>query len=100
MFANSLRALVGFAVTIGMWAFFAIILPVAVMIVTRYVVRLSPLVGRRSKSHRATGVPGRIKQARHSHVMEAMDRVCVELGDQVDPFVKTAAHRVLKDTDW
>jgi|KBSSwiStaDraftv2_1062776.scaffolds.fasta_scaffold3687282_2 hypothetical protein len=48
MLSGAGRVLAGFAATVGMWAFFAVILPVAVMIVTLYVVRLMPLVGRRS----------------------------------------------------
>ena len=47
MLSGAWRVLAGFAATVGMWAFFAVILPVAVMIVTLYVVRLLPLVGRR-----------------------------------------------------
>jgi fatty acid desaturase len=42
------RIIVGFFATIGMWAFFAVILPVGVMLVTLYLVRLLPLAGRQS----------------------------------------------------
>lgn len=40
--------------------------------------------------------------ARHSpdDVTEAMDRVCVEVGAEGDPFVARATRRVLKRDEW
>ncbi len=40
--------------------------------------------------------------ARHGReeVTEAMNRVCAELGDSKDPFVETAARRVLERIEW
>jgi metal-responsive CopG/Arc/MetJ family transcriptional regulator len=40
--------------------------------------------------------------ARHApeEVTEAMDRVCSELGERVDPFVVVAARRVLEREEW
>jgi len=40
--------------------------------------------------------------ARHAsdEVTEAMDRVCAELERPLDPFVQSAANRVLKRTEW
>lgn len=40
--------------------------------------------------------------ARHApeEVTEAMDRVCSEVLPQPDPFVTTAARRVLEQTEW
>ena len=40
--------------------------------------------------------------ARHSpdEVTEAMDRVCEQLGEPVDPFVARAARRTLERSEW
>lgn len=40
--------------------------------------------------------------ARHApdEVTEAMDRVCVDMPDQSDTFVRTAGRRVLARTEW
>lgn len=40
--------------------------------------------------------------ARHSpdEVTEAIDRVVADVGTSVDPFVSTAANRVLEDAEW
>jgi metal-responsive CopG/Arc/MetJ family transcriptional regulator len=40
--------------------------------------------------------------ARHApdEVTEAMNRVCSEVGDQKDEFVRTVARRILKRTEW
>ena len=40
--------------------------------------------------------------ARHApdEVTEAMDRVCADLGDQVDAFVTAAGRQVLENTEW
>jgi len=40
--------------------------------------------------------------ARHAPeaVTEAMDRVCAEVGQEEDPFVSSAARRVLKRSEW
>jgi metal-responsive CopG/Arc/MetJ family transcriptional regulator len=40
--------------------------------------------------------------ARHApdEVTEAMDRVCSEIGDQKDEFVRAVGRRVLKRTEW
>ena len=40
--------------------------------------------------------------ARHApdEVTEAMDRVCAEVGDQVDGFVSAAGRQVLENTEW
>ena len=40
--------------------------------------------------------------ARHAadEVTEAMNSVCAELGDTKDPFVSSAAHRVLRRSEW
>ena len=40
--------------------------------------------------------------ARHApdEVTEAVERVCVKVGDQPDAFVAAAARRVLKKTEW
>jgi metal-responsive CopG/Arc/MetJ family transcriptional regulator len=34
------------------------------------------------------------------HVTGAMDRVCAELGQPADEFLSTAAHRILKRSEW
>jgi len=34
------------------------------------------------------------------HVTEAMDRVCVQMGDQTDQFVSSASRRVLEHSEW
>ena len=40
--------------------------------------------------------------ARHAPdtVTESLDRLCVELDEGVDPFVSTAARRILERTEW
>jgi metal-responsive CopG/Arc/MetJ family transcriptional regulator len=40
--------------------------------------------------------------ARHApdEVTEAMDRVCDDVGEQEDRFVRAAAHHVLERTEW
>ncbi|MCA1559625.1 MAG: ribbon-helix-helix domain-containing protein [Acidobacteria bacterium] len=40
--------------------------------------------------------------ARHApdEVTEAMDRVCIDVGDQQDAFVRTAGGQVLEKTEW
>ena len=40
--------------------------------------------------------------ARHlpDDVTEAMDRVCADVGEQVDPFVTAAARRTLERSEW
>ncbi|HEY6346362.1 MAG TPA: hypothetical protein VIY49_33145 [Bryobacteraceae bacterium] len=40
--------------------------------------------------------------ARHSadEVTEAINRVCDQAGDEVDPFVDVAARRILQRTEW
>ncbi len=40
--------------------------------------------------------------ARHASedVTDAMDRVCRELGNRKDEFVSSAAHRILKRSEW
>ena len=40
--------------------------------------------------------------ARHApdEVTEAMDRVCAEVGDQANPFVRAAGRRVLENIEW
>jgi Arc/MetJ-type ribon-helix-helix transcriptional regulator len=40
--------------------------------------------------------------ARHSpdEVTEAMDRVCEQLGERVDPFVAAAGRRMLERSEW
>lgn len=40
--------------------------------------------------------------ARHApdEVTDAMDRVCEQVQDQVDPFLRTAGRRVLEGTEW
>jgi len=40
--------------------------------------------------------------ARHSadQVTEAMNKVCDEIGDTQDPFISSAARRVLERTEW
>ena len=40
--------------------------------------------------------------ARHAsdEVTEALNRVCDEVGDQRDPFIASAARRVMERTEW
>lgn len=40
--------------------------------------------------------------ARHSPdgITEAMDRVCTEVGSEMDPFVREAGRRVLERSEW
>lgn len=40
--------------------------------------------------------------ARHApdEVTEAMDRVCAEVGDQVDAFISAAGRQVWENTEW
>jgi metal-responsive CopG/Arc/MetJ family transcriptional regulator len=40
--------------------------------------------------------------ARHApdEVTEAMNRACAEVGESPDPFVSSAAHRILEQSEW
>lgn len=61
-------------------------------------------LARRSKKSRSRLFSDALREyvARHAseEVTEAMNRTCVAVGDTTDPFVSTAARRVLKRTEW
>lgn len=61
-------------------------------------------LARRTKKSRSQVFSEALREyvARHApeEVTEAMDRVCAELGDPTDPFVSSAARRVLKRSVW
>lgn len=48
MLASVWQVVVGLIATLGMWAFFTVVLPIAVMVVVLYVMRWVPLTGRRN----------------------------------------------------
>jgi len=61
-------------------------------------------LARRSKKSRSQLFSDAVREyiARHAQeeVTEAFDRVCAEIGDSSDEFVSSAAHRVLKRSEW
>ncbi len=61
-------------------------------------------LARRAKKSRSQLFSEALKEyvARHApeEVTDAMDRVCAELGDPADPFVSSAARRVLERSQW
>ena len=61
-------------------------------------------LARRTKKSRSRLFSDALREylARHSadEVTEAMNRVCGELGDTKDPFVSSAARRVLERSEW
>jgi metal-responsive CopG/Arc/MetJ family transcriptional regulator len=61
-------------------------------------------LARRSRKSRSRLYSDALREyvARHAsdEVTEAMNRVCSELGDAPDPFVRAAARRVLERTQW
>jgi metal-responsive CopG/Arc/MetJ family transcriptional regulator len=61
-------------------------------------------LARRTKKSRSQIYSDAIREyvARHSddEVTEAMNRVCVEVGDTKDKFVAAAARRILRQVEW
>jgi len=61
-------------------------------------------LARRSRKSRSQLYSEAIKEyvARHAsdEVTEAVNRVCDQLGDQKDPFLTSAARRVMQRTEW
>jgi hypothetical protein len=61
-------------------------------------------LARRSRKSRSQLYSEAVKEyvARHAaeEVTEALNRVCDEVGDQQDPFLASAARRVLERTEW
>lgn len=61
-------------------------------------------LARRTKKSRSQLFSDALKEylVRHApdEVTEAMNRVCDEVGETKDPFVSSAAHRILRQTEW
>jgi len=61
-------------------------------------------LAQRTKKSRSQLFSDALKEyvARHApeEVTEAMNRVCADLGDRKDPFVSSAARRVLERSEW
>jgi len=61
-------------------------------------------LARRTKKSRSRLFSDAVREyvARHApeEVTDAMDRVCAELGNPNDEFVASAAHRILKRSEW
>ena len=61
-------------------------------------------LARRTKKSRSQLFSDAVREyvARHApeEITEAMDRVVVELGEQTDEFVSSAARRVLEQSEW
>jgi metal-responsive CopG/Arc/MetJ family transcriptional regulator len=61
-------------------------------------------LARRSKRSRSELFSAALSEyiARHApdEVTESMNRVCENVGEQADPFVTTASHRVLERSEW
>ena len=61
-------------------------------------------LARRTKKSRSQLFSEAVKEylARHApeEVTEAMDRVCLELGQPKDEFVSSAARRILERSEW
>ena len=61
-------------------------------------------LARRTKKSRSRLYGDALKEylARHApdEVTEAMNRACAEVGETKDPFVSSAAHRILGRSEW
>ncbi len=61
-------------------------------------------LGRRTKRSRSHLFSNALKEylARHSpdEVTESMNRTCAEIGSMEDPFVSSAARRILERSEW
>jgi len=61
-------------------------------------------LARRTKKSRSRLYGDALKEylARHApdEVTEAMNRACAEVGESKDPFVFSAAHRILERSEW
>lgn len=61
-------------------------------------------LARRTKKSRSRLFSDAVREyvARHApeDVTEAMNRVCAEVGDMKDPFVSSAARRILERSEW
>jgi metal-responsive CopG/Arc/MetJ family transcriptional regulator len=61
-------------------------------------------LARRSKSSRSRLYSAALREylARHTpdEVTEAMNRACAEVGEVKDPFVSSAARRILERSEW
>jgi metal-responsive CopG/Arc/MetJ family transcriptional regulator len=61
-------------------------------------------LARRTKKSRSRLYGDALREylARHGadEVTEAMNRACAEVGESSDPFVTSAAHRVLERSEW
>ena len=61
-------------------------------------------MARRTKKSRSRLFSDALREylARHApdEVTEAMNRACAEVGEAEDPFVASAAHRILERTEW
>jgi metal-responsive CopG/Arc/MetJ family transcriptional regulator len=61
-------------------------------------------LARRTKKSRSRLYGDALKEylARHApdEVTEAMNRACAEVGEGIDPFVSSAAHRRLERSEW
>jgi len=61
-------------------------------------------LARRAKKSRSRLYGDALREylARHApdEVTEAMNRACIEVGETKDPFVSTAARRILERSEW
>jgi metal-responsive CopG/Arc/MetJ family transcriptional regulator len=61
-------------------------------------------LARRTKKSRSRLFSDALREyvARHApeEVTEAMNRVCSEIGETKDPFISSAAERILRRTEW
>lgn len=61
-------------------------------------------LARRTRKSRSKLFSDALKEyvARHApeEVTDAMNRVCVDLGESKDPFVSSAARRILERSEW
>jgi metal-responsive CopG/Arc/MetJ family transcriptional regulator len=61
-------------------------------------------LARRTKKSRSRLFSDALREylAHHApdEVTEAMNRACAEVGEAKDPFVASAAHRILERTEW
>jgi metal-responsive CopG/Arc/MetJ family transcriptional regulator len=68
------------------------------------VYQVAERLARRTKKSRSRLYGEALKEylARHApdEVTEAMNQACAEVGDTIDPFVSSAAHRILERSEW
>src|SRR5262249_7308638 len=95
MLSGAGRVLAGVAATVGMWAIFAVILPGGVMVVTLYIVRFMPLVGRSNRAYTYVRAMSGKKIAIPDEIYERVQQVATAEGTTVEQLATKALERDL-----